>query len=288
MQLKNEINQIAPIVSNSTSKCDETWTKFMNQIRYLILNDDVSNFLEWPVILKTMFAAHAKFIFLSYYYLRRSSNWHTLFKNAVIESSLGNPMPFLLYPYASSNLIHLSYLLSLFVDQTGEQPEKLDVVFEFGGGYGSMCRLLHRANFQGTYIIFDLPVLSALQRFYLKSVGLPVSPAAEVESGNPGIICISDLNQLKRLLQQLAGPAANSLFIATWSISETSLELRNQIMDLVNPFKSFLITYQEQFWEIDNFAYFSHWVESHHLMKKLYHSKAKHAANNYDLMGTTN
>jgi hypothetical protein len=117
---------------------------------------------------------------------------------------------------------------------------------------------------------------------------LPVRDPEDLERGEPGITCISDLNQLKKLLQQSAGPDVNSLFIATWSISETSLELRNQIMELVNLFKSFLITYQRRFGEVDNCDYFRRWVESRGSIRKLYHDKAKHAANNYDLMGTNN
>ena len=42
-----------------------------------------------------------------------------------------------------------------------------DVIVEFGGGYGSMCRLVRKLGFKGRYVIFDLRPILALQKYYL-------------------------------------------------------------------------------------------------------------------------
>ena len=64
--------------------------------------------------------------------------------------------------------------LALFEETTGSKIDTLELIFEFGGGYGSMCRLAHNLGFNQAYIIFDLQPFSALQNYYLSSLDLPV------------------------------------------------------------------------------------------------------------------
>ena len=54
----------------------------------------------------------------------------------------------------------------------------------------------------------------------------------------------------------------NKMFLATWSISETPVEIRNMIFPLVSDFHSFLIAYQDKFEEVNNLDYFSLWNAS--------------------------
>jgi hypothetical protein len=136
----------------------------------------------------------------------------------------------------------------------------MDFIFEFGGGYGNMCRLLHKLRFQGRYVLFDLPAFSALQKFYLESAGLTVHPVGSFEKERKGCFCISEMEQLKYVLS--SGKTNNSMFIATWSISETPLELRNNVLPHVKDFGAFLIAYQSGFKEIDNLSYFQEWTKS--------------------------
>lgn len=49
-----------------------------------------------------------------------------------------------------------------------------NIVLEFGGGYGSLCRGFHRCGFKGKYMIFYFPHFSTLQRFFLGSAGIMV------------------------------------------------------------------------------------------------------------------
>ena len=92
----------------------------------------------------------------------------------------------MLHKDSSNNLLHHAYnLLQLDLHTP---LHKLPTILEFGGGYGSTARLAFRLGFQGTYLIFDLPEFSALQRFYLSTLNFPVAPAAK---NNPAIHCIS-------------------------------------------------------------------------------------------------
>ncbi|KAJ1474744.1 hypothetical protein T484DRAFT_1831154, partial [Baffinella frigidus] len=50
------------------------------------------------------------------------------------------------------------------------------LVVEFGGGYGCLCNLMHTGGFEGQYLLYDLPVFSLIQTYYLSSNGWTVSP----------------------------------------------------------------------------------------------------------------
>ncbi len=137
----------------------------------------------------------------------------------------------------------------------------MDYVFEFGGGYGSMCRLFYNLGFHGRYIIFDLPSLSALQRYYLRTIGFRVKSTTEFVKSEDGIVCVSDIQQLISLLPDHI-KASNALFLATWSISESPIRIRELILPRISDFQSFLIAYQDGFEEVNNVEYFDNWKKT--------------------------
>jgi hypothetical protein len=108
-----------------------------------------------------------------------------------------------------------------------------------------MCRLFHNLGFRGRYVIFDLPPFSALQRYYLKASGFPVRALPTTSVSEQGIFCISDMEQLRAVLKDRMPATIDTLFIATWSISETPISFRESLLSLVSSFKSFLIAYRD-------------------------------------------
>jgi hypothetical protein len=160
----------------------------------------------------------------------------------------------------------------------------MQFVFEFGGGYGSMCRLLHNLGFRGRYLIFDLPAFSRLQRYFLSSIGVPLRTAAEFEAGEPGVLCIDDQSQLHACLENV--PHSNALFMATWSISETPVHLRNAILPLVRDFGNFLIGYQSRFNEVDNVAFFGAWRDGMPAKIRWHDWAIRHLRENSYLVGS--
>jgi len=177
-------------------------------------------------------------------FLKASGQWDATWRNAIREQTAGLPAPYLFYPASSANAIHHAYHLCRFEHDSGQPIRSFQTILEFGGGYGSMCRLCHNIGFKGNYIIYDLPAFSALQRFYNSSL-----PAC------PRIRTVSDLRTLSADLDQIQGK--RRLLIATWSLSESPLDVRQRIVELVSDFDAVLIGYQSEFGEIDNEAYFS-------------------------------
>jgi hypothetical protein len=124
-----------------------------------------------------------------------------------------------------------------------------------------MCRLFFNLGFRGRYIIFDLPPFSGLQVYFLKTLGLPVKSVLEFSTANTGIICVSDVDDLRRTLRNQMDQK-NAMFLATWSLSECPVSLRNSILPLVSEFQTFLITYQDTFGEVDNREFFYNWMQT--------------------------
>ena len=120
-----------------------------------------------------------------------------------------------------------------------------------------MCRLFYNLGFRGKYIIFDLAPFAALQRYYLQATGIAVCTFDGFQFAESGVICISDMRQLKKLIA-VDGPRGynDSLVVATWSISEAPLDLRDEVMSQVSEFRSFLFAYQDTYGGVDNDEYF--------------------------------
>ena len=122
-----------------------------------------------------------------------------------------------------------------------------------------MGRLFYNLDFNGRYIIFDLPEFSLLQKFYLKTIGFKVLSIDEFKNGKKGILCISDIKELEDILVNLDNSRKN-LFLATWSLSEVPDYIRQSIVPLLNNFNLFLIAYQDKFNEMNNIEYFQNFT----------------------------
>jgi hypothetical protein len=130
-----------------------------------------------------------------------------------------------------------------------------DTIYEFGGGFGNLCRLAHNRGFRGRYIILDLTPFTLLQRYYLRSAGV-------IGAGDDDrIVLTSDVSVLERLLDGKA-ESERALFVAWWSLSETPLALRERIRPLAQRIGDYWIAYQERYGEVDNVHYFGHvWLD---------------------------
>ncbi len=237
------------------------WLKNEARLRDLAINADPRRFLRWDVVSDTMFVTLAPYTSTELRFLRGRPDWVSRWKPAIQESSVGDPTPCIFYPTSSANLIHHAYHVAQFEDRTGVRVADLSFVFEFGGGYGSMCRLFHTLGFRGTYVIFDLPSFSALQQYYLTTLGFRVRTGLDEPSLGDGVWCVSCLEAVRNLVQSHCNREL-AAFVGTWSISESPMAVRDAVRQLTANISNFLIGYQDQFGEIDNRDYFASWQES--------------------------
>lgn len=260
-QLRTALGEAPMAQTAGMPPSQAVWLDLTNQFRSLVLERNARKFLQWRLITQTMFPSRAPYISKELAYLRNRPDWRSRWKAAIREIPVGHPARYILYPASSRNLIHQAYHLALFEERSGIAVDKMDLLFEFGGGYGSMCCLVHRLGFRGSYVIFDLPAFSALQLYYLRTAGLSATAGSGDGGLSEGIACISNPKQLQRLLRDVS-ELGHSLFLALWSVSEVGLELRRKTAELVSGFKSFMIAYQDLFGEVDNKAAFADWQKS--------------------------
>jgi hypothetical protein len=259
-QLKTKVENVPLPPAISASAAENAWLGFLAQLRENIRNNDPREFLRWPVITLTMFVTFPPFV-LSELWLLRAQNWRGRWKGAIRETNVGRPRRYPFYPASSGNLIHYAHHLASFERRMRASITDMSCVIEFGGGYGGMCRLIHRLGFKGRYVIFDLPYFSALQGYYLRSNGLSVSTPQDVARSNAGIACVSSIDELRTLTERI-DEKRHALFLATWSLSEAPIVVRELVLPLLTTIGNVLVGYQERFGEIDNRTFFAEWMQS--------------------------
>lgn len=244
--------------SQGMTPAQKAWNDNMHALKHMVMNRDPREFLSWDVVAGTMFVKYAKYSRTEYGYLRRLANWPR-WKNALREDNAGLPARCPFDTTTSCNLVHHAYHVAQFEEFSEETVPHFDFVFEFGGGYGSMCRLFFNLGFKGRYLIVDLPAFSALQEYFLKSVGVRVLTKDQFINGESGVLCVSDINELG----ELAG-YKKSLFLATWSISESPLFVREKILGKYsNSFDAYLVAFQPKFEDVDNAIFFEELRANH-------------------------
>lgn len=235
-QLRADISA-SPVVGEA----DAEWNQNVITLRQHILHDDPREFLRWPLVMRTMAATFEPYVLRELAFLRRH-NWRR-WRGVIAELGVGHPYRYPLYPRSSGNLIHQAHHIGVFERTSGQFIPRLDSIAEFGGGYGCLCSVTRRLGYEGPYVIFDLPEFSALQRYYLRNCGIA------------DVVCLSELAALRTAIKAMPHHR-NSLFIATWSVSEAPLETRNAVLELVEDFGWFLIAYQNAFAGVDNERFF--------------------------------
>lgn len=237
--------------SQGMTPAQKAWNDSMHALQRMVENHDPRTFLSWDVVAGTMFVKYAKYSRTEYAYLKELSDW-SRWESAIKENSTGTPARCPFDSSTSCNLVHHAYHIARFEKNSNELVNTYDYVCEFGGGYGSMCRLFFNLGFTGRYLLIDLPAFSALQEYFLKSVGIRVLTRSEFANGECGVYCTSDIDNLDDLIS-----SQKSLFLATWSISESPLFVREKILGKYSSsFDAYLVAFQPKFEEVDNAAYF--------------------------------
>jgi len=232
------------------STADGEWSVFAAQISRALREHGADRFLRLGPIAQTLHprirspgSRYVRYVFRSG---KLSSRLHT----ALTESPIGQPLLNPYYALSSPLLIQHGYHLLRLLEATDFDLARARLIVEFGGGYGSFFRLLRNMDYRERYIICDLPVMCALQRFYLRNM-FPTDPGG-LPPENLTWLCGTFREALER---ETAGQRP-SLFVATWSLSETPLHVRDQIAPALGGFSYILCAYQREFAGCDNVHYF--------------------------------
>ena len=153
---------------------------------------------------------------------------------------------------------------------TGLRLSDLSAVVEFGGGTGRLPHALRALGFRGAHVVFDLPWMLTMQRYWHRAASgegtppaylvshdilLPASssavPSAGALDGRIGLV--SSLHSPALLPPTLNAIGVNgvdarrSLFFATWSLSEAPPSARALVLPHVRHFGRMLIAFRKKF-----------------------------------------
>ena len=254
------------------------WSALATAIRKALKTHGADQFLRLAPIAKTV---HPRIRSPGPRYVRylfNSQRFSAELHQALTESPVGKPLLSPYYVLSSPLLIQHGYHMVRLLEATDFDLARARLVVEFGAGYGGFFRLLRNLGYRDRYVICDLPVMRALQRFYLRNL-FPAEP----DSGPPHNLNWVSGNAAAALAQETAAHSP-SLFVATWSLSETPLALRDEIAAALGGFSYILCAYQRAFGGCDNVSYFKA-LEARMPQFTWHHAECQVYPNNFYLIG---
>ena len=232
---------------NIKSLRKKTHIIFNKEIVNLIIQKKLINFLRNPFIQKMFFIHNRLFIKNELREIKNDIKGFSQWKKLLQEDNVGDPIRYFLYPKSSGNRIRQVYHLKKFCDFSKIKIKEIKKVLEIGGGYGCMARIFTKLNSKIKYIIFDTFEVNLLQYYYLKLNKLD----AYIDNNKSKINLSSSLKDIYKDDQN-----PQTLFIANWSLSEMPLKLRSRILKFTFKIPHILISFQDNFENINNLKYF--------------------------------
>jgi hypothetical protein len=238
-------------LEHAAAATEGEWATLVTSISNALRLHGVDQFLRLPPIARTLHPRIRSPGRRYLTYLLRSKKFSPGLHKALTESPVGKPLLNPYYPLSSPLLVQHAYHLVRLLEATDFDLSKARLLVEFGAGYGGFFRLLRNVGYRDRYVICDLPVMCALQRFYLRNL-FPTEPGSQPPANVQWIS-----NEVREALARAATSAPEpSLFVATWSLSETPLTVRSEVAAVLDRFTYILCAYQRAFGGCDNVQYF--------------------------------
>jgi hypothetical protein len=194
-------------ISKSFVKND-WYAKFLLKIREHLATDPIGTFSTWKILEFTMFTA----------------------ANAAERAAIGyteEPPQDIL----ERNKLHHKFLWTKFGQIVGQTP--LNGIFEFGGGYGQLRKVVYETRPEIPYAIYDFPELHAIQRHFLATI--PTEFYAATDALRAG---------------------EHNVFVSFWAYTECPKEVRDGLIPFFKA-ASFDVLFfgLAQTFQLDNIAY---------------------------------
>lgn len=214
-------------------------SSFWTEMAEVFANDfetlPLERFKVWTSVLMVPFMSNSKHS----QYIRLALNAITsddLYANALVEPMVGMTAEdynsfyrmFSDFDTTMNRIQHLAHLLVCGYDHKFLQNAKK--IVEIGGGIGDMADIINKLGFTGEYIIYDLPEVGKIQNWYHDQLG------------HTNIKHTSNMENLEDA----------DLVIATWSLTEMPIDLRNDVVSKLVGSKNWLVAYSKEIFGLDN------------------------------------
>lgn len=213
--------------SNLMVTDNENYRFFMKNLEYNVKNSDISTFKSWDCLGKK-----GLWIYVPDDHLANNNynaNLEAALKRFTLQH-LRDPMPNFATKENGTDAIivrHAGDFARANIDLN-----KYEHILEVGGGYGALANILLSSGYQGTYTIYDFPLMEAVVKRYIQYPFNFVS-------------CVDDIQTRPK-----------TLLISTWGISEMPTELINMILGRAQPQGVYIIA-QNSYEQRDNVELFS-------------------------------
>lgn len=219
------------------------WAYWRRRLWELAQTDDVRNFMRWQPVFATMLVDHFPVGPALSYLQQDWQRWEPIITGAGDERHY-------------RNMVNQCAHLRLWEQTTGQRVNDLQVIAEFGGGYGAMALACYGVGFRGTYVIYDLAEFRLLQQWYLS------------QHANDGMSLVWSIL-----------PHRADLFIGIYSVSEIDPSERDKWLNG----DSYLLLCSSRFAKYDNLSWMRQVIESRPEMN--WHEQQKETRPDYYLIG---
>ena len=161
--------------------------------------------------------------------------------NKVKDPSFGSPSLTDGFSVPTARNLFYRHIMQDFFD-----IDQINHITDFGGGYGNNCRLWKTLGYSGQFALVDLKEVLEIQKYYLSNVLDDLSNINFYET-------VHDFKELQ----------SKSLFFATFSLSETSRDVRDSVIPKILDHDYIFIVHNKSFpaevggGEINNIDYFA-------------------------------
>lgn len=196
------------------------WEKWRQSFRVALEEGLPEAFLNHPVLLHSMVRqGYGQDQLDEENYLRECSPFARRTIDSIRESFAGRPRIDVASRGWSATTLGHAYYLARMIDLLGVgQQTAADVVMEFGGGYGNLCRIFRQSLSNSTYILVDLPEFLALQLMFLR-LSLP-SETIKFITGDGDALAEGAINLVPVGSWQRVDIKPD-LFLSTFALSES-------------------------------------------------------------------
>lgn len=214
--------------SNTVSKGYD-WTAWAGAVRRAFSDGVPLGFLSHPTISFTMVYARRRGVRLSRLMIKDVEQ--VFGKDAasrlIHEDYIGLPVIVSAAYMTSANRCYHASHLATYTQVCKRNFWDSESIFEWGGGYGNMARIIRKMKPSITYTIIDLPELLSLQYVYLVSLE-GEDNVHIVQPGNMPQLVKGKINLLSsELAVNKGGALVCDSFISTWALTESPQEAQS-------------------------------------------------------------
>jgi hypothetical protein len=227
-------------VKKNSFNTSSTWTEFMKHLETYLINGNMDLYLI-NNITPQVFTWSQNSIQNKHQLNILENDTESIFYKTLKVNDYG-PQGIQLYKNIQLDRVQQVWSIYNLVEKLNLSLDNDEIIFEFGAGTGQMTDVLSDLNFKGRHIIYDLPLMTVLQKHFIDKKGIKNTYILDDENINiingTNFLPCNQINSEKYVLS-----LPNINFIATYSLTETDIDTHNKFSEYMICFSRIYIVY---------------------------------------------